>query len=60
MRFNLRSMENYSDDILLGSNNRFDIINPLARFLQEQQCKKRQALRVGFAGQANVSSMEVQ
>jgi hypothetical protein len=36
-------------------NNRFDLANPLARFLQEQQCKKRaKPYGHGFAGQANV------
>jgi hypothetical protein len=37
-------------------NNRFDLSNPLARNLQEQQCKLRaKPFGHGFAGQANVS-----
>jgi hypothetical protein len=36
-------------------NNRFDLSNPLARSLQEQQCKLRaKPCGHGFAGQANV------
>jgi hypothetical protein len=38
------------------ANNRFDLSNPLARNLQEQQCKLRaKPFGHGFAGQANVS-----
>jgi len=38
-----------------ADNNRFDLSNPLARSLQEQQCKLRaKPFGHGFAGQANV------